>query len=85
VPVVARNAFQTLRFGHRIRRYVDRWANLVFLSGRDGELRDDIRSGPPPSTSARGRRLILFLIGGDRKSSRRQSRPLRFLAVSKRA
>jgi hypothetical protein len=31
VPVAARKAFQALRFGHRIRRYVDRWANLAFF------------------------------------------------------
>jgi hypothetical protein len=30
VPVAARNAFQTLGFGHGIRR-VDRWADLSLL------------------------------------------------------
>jgi hypothetical protein len=62
VPVAARNAFQMLRFGHGIRR-VDRWADLSFLPTGVAESCHDVQPGQPRGTNARGRRLILFLVG----------------------
>jgi hypothetical protein len=66
VPVAARNTFQTLGFGHGIRG-VDRWADLSLLPTGVTESGHDIGSGAPKDTNARGRRLILFLMGGDGK------------------
>src|SRR5258708_3098842 len=40
------------------------------------ESHHDYLAGPPRGTNARGRQLILFLMGGDGKPNRRQSRPL---------
>ena len=76
VPVAARNTFQTLGFGHGIRRVDTLGKPQPFANGRDGELPRCL-AGPPTSKSARGRRLILFLMGGDGKPNRRHSRPLR--------
>src|SRR5437879_3178399 len=76
VPIAARNTFQTLGFGHGIRR-VNRWADLSLLPTGVTEACHDIEPGPSRGTNARGRRLILFLMGGDGKPSRQQFRPLR--------
>ena len=51
VPVAARNTFQTLGFGHGIRR-VNRWADLSLLPTGVTESCHDIYPGPPKGTNA---------------------------------